>query len=254
VTAPTLAGDVALAWTAEARERLDRAPAFVRPGIVKLMAKRARERGRAVVDSEFLTEIRNESMLLVARCLRRFGLEELSSEAFDVARARMHRLPGKLRVIGEIERFLAGRTERNAMVLAKFQRYLEMIPDRGLPWTEEALARIQRVPDGVRPLARQAIETAAREARERLVSGAVVDRCLAGFGGAAPPTAEGPRAGGPVPGVTMLWTAEAEERLRRIPLAPIREIVVRRAEARARSQGLQVVDAAALGEAPRLLP
>jgi hypothetical protein len=249
MTAAAPPGDAEIVWTDEARERLAKAPPFVRPGIEKLMARRARERGRAIVDSEFLTEIRNESMLLVARCLRRFGFEGLSREAFDVARARMRRLPEKLRVLDEIEGFLARRSERNTMVLAKFQRYLEMVPDRGLPWTEEALARIQRAPDGVRPLVRQAIEAAAREARERLVSGAVVDRCIGGLGRADPSSLEGRRADGAIASVTMLWTAEAEERLRRIPLAAIRAMVVRQAEARARSQGLFVVDAAALGNA-----
>ncbi len=232
------------AWTEEARERLAHAPAFVRPGIVKLMAKRARERGRTVVDSAFLTEIRNESMLLVAKCLRGFGFEDLTLDAFDVAKAKMRKLPHKVEVIGEIQRFLAERTQKNEMVLAKFQRYLATMPERGLPWTEEALARIQRVPEGLRPLVREAIEAAAREARERLVSGEVVDRYLAQYREpAAVETA--PRSGGPVAGITMLWTAEAEERLRRIPLAPIRDMVARRTEAWARDHGLEVVDASA---------
>ena len=39
------------------------------------MQKRAHERGRAVIDSDFLTEIRNVSMLRVARCSRGFGFE-----------------------------------------------------------------------------------------------------------------------------------------------------------------------------------
>jgi hypothetical protein len=163
-------------WTAEARARLERAPAFVRPGIEKLMARRCRERGRAVVDSEFLTEIRNESMLLVAKCLRGFGLDALSSDAFDVARAKMRKLPRKLEVIGEIERFLAARTGKNAAMLEKFRGYLERIPARGLLWTEEALAQLERVPEDRRAEVKARIEAAAREARERLVSGAVVDR------------------------------------------------------------------------------
>ena len=208
------------------------------------MVRRAAERGRATIDSAFLTEIRNESMLLVARCLRGFGFEELSMGAFDVARAKMRRLPRKLRVIEEIRAFLAQRTEKNAMVLAKFQRYLDTLPAHGLPWTEEARARIQRVPEPLRGRVRQAIEAAAREARARLVSGAVVDRCLGGLG-AAPGAVEGhARAHGPLTGVTLLWTAGAEERVRRIPLPPVREMVVRRAEAWARAHGLEVVDEA----------
>lgn len=229
-------------WTAEAAQRLERAPAFVRSGIVKLMARRAQERGRTVIDSAFLTEIRNESMLLVARCMRGFGLASLSTEAFDVAKARMRKLPRKVEVIEEIERFLAGRAERNEMVLARFGRYLGEGADRGLPWTEEARARLQRVPEPSRGAVRRAIETAAREARERIVSGHVVDRVLGRAGGAGGAVETGPRSDGPVAGVTMLWTAEAEERLRRIPLRPIREMTARGTEAWARAQGLEVVD------------
>lgn len=229
-------------WTAEARGRLERAPAFVRPGIVKLMARRASERGRTVIDSVFLTEIRNESMLLVAKCLRGLGVQELSMDAFELARARMRKLPRKLEVIGEIERFLEARTEPNPMALARFRRYLELIPERGLPWTEEAISRIERVPEAIRPLASRAVEDAAREGRERLVTGEVLDRALAGLAARPGPVEGAPRTGGPIAGVTMLWTAEAEERLRRVPLAPVREWLARRAEEAARARGLSVVD------------
>jgi hypothetical protein len=126
------------------------------------MQKRARERGRSIIDSEFLTEIRNESMLRVAKCIRGFGFEELSMDAFEVAKAKMRRLPRKVAVIEEIKAFLGERTQKNEMVLAKFQRYLEMIPGRGLPWTEEALAQLERAPAFVRTLARQTIEAEAR--------------------------------------------------------------------------------------------
>jgi hypothetical protein len=40
----------------------------------------------------------------------------------------------------------------------------------------------------------------------------------------------------------MLWTAEAEERLRRIPIPAIRRMIVERVERYARDRGLEVVD------------
>ncbi|MBI3636295.1 MAG: PCP reductase family protein [Candidatus Rokubacteria bacterium] len=181
-------------------------------------------------------------MLLVSKCLRGFGFEELSLDAFEVAKAKMRKLPRKLEVIGEIQRFLAARTEKNEMVLAKFRGYLERIPERGLPWTEEALARLQRVPEPLRPLVRQSIDAAARATRERLVAGHVVDRYLARYHEPSSGAETAPRSDEPLTGVTMLWTAEAEERLRRIPLRPIRAMVVRRTEAWARERGLEVVD------------
>ena len=68
---------------------MEHAPDFVRAGILKVTEKRARERGRNFITSEFLTEIRNESMLRVAKVVKAFGFEELKMEAFDVARKKM---------------------------------------------------------------------------------------------------------------------------------------------------------------------
>jgi hypothetical protein len=246
--------DGEIVWTEEARRRVENAPAFVRPGILKLMERRARERGRTVITSEFLTEIRNESMLRVAKCIRGFGFEELSMEAFEVAKGKMRKLPRKVEVIEQIKAFLAARTQKNEMVLAKFQRYLEMIPDRGLPWTEEALARLERAPAFVRELARQAIDAEARRRGEKVVTPEVVEHALGSIRspGGASAESEGARSDEPLEGATMLWTAEAEERLRRIPIPAIRRVVIQRVEARARQQGLRVVDLALYEEAVRM--
>ncbi|MBI2160878.1 MAG: PCP reductase family protein [Candidatus Rokubacteria bacterium] len=46
----------------------------------------------------------------------------------------------------------------------------------------------------------------------------------------------------------MLWTAEAEERLRRIPIPAVRRMVIRRVEAAARTRGLEIVDRALYDE------
>jgi hypothetical protein len=236
-----------IVWTEEARRRVDAAPPFIRPGILKLMPIRARERGRTVITSEFLTEIRNESMLRVAKCVRGFGFEELSMAAFEVAKAKMRKLPRKVAVIDEIRAFLDARVTKNEMVLAKFARYLEMIPERGLPWTEEALARVQRAPAFVQGIARTAIEEEARRRREPVVTPEAVERVMGRLGSGDPSGApEGAaRSADPLPGVTMLWEAAAEERLRRIPIPAIRARVIRKVEAQARAQGLAVVDLAA---------
>lgn len=234
-----------IAWSEEARTRVERAPAFVRPGIVKLMERRARERGRSLITSEFLTEIRNESMLRVAKCIRGFGFEELHLEAFEVAKAKMRKLPRKVEVIAEIQTFLAARTQKNEMILEKFRQYLERIPERGLPWTDEALARLHRAPVGIRELARHSIEAEAQRRAEPVVTPEAVETVLAGSG---PEAAGGPAGGqavsGGEAGTTLPWTAEAEERLRRIPIAAVRTMVMRRAERCAREGGLEVVDLA----------
>jgi len=223
---------------------VEHAPAFVRPGILKLMDKRARDRGRTIIDSEFLTEIRNESMLRVAKCIRGFGFEELSLDAFEVAKAKMRKLPRKVAVIEEIKALLAERTRKNELILSKFQRYLEMIPARGLPWTEEALARLERAPAPVRELARGAIEAEARRRSEKVVTPEVVEhvvRAAPPYVTLSPTGGEGKGEGAAAGERTMPWGPAAEERLRRIPIPAVRRMVIQRVEAHARQQGLTVV-------------
>jgi hypothetical protein len=233
-------------WTEEARRRVATAPPFVRPGILKLMQVRARERGRTAITSEFLTEIRNESMLRVAKCIRGFGFEELSMAAFEVARAKMRKLPRKTAVIDEIRAFLDARVEKNQMILDKFRRYLESIPERGLPWMEEALARIERAPAAVREIAREAALERARQRREPVVTPEAVQEATDLMARAVGGAGEGPGgAAEPVEGMTLPWDLAARERLRRIPIPAVRALVVRRIEESARARGQSVVDLAA---------
>lgn len=140
-------------WSEEALQRVEHAPPFVRPGVYKLMTKRAREQGRSVITSAFLTEVRNESMLRVATCIRGFGFEELTVDAFEVAKQKMRRQPHKLQVIDEILILLAGRQDKNREIVAKFEAYLKALPESGLPslpftllWSAEAEARVRRIP------------------------------------------------------------------------------------------------------------
>ena len=243
-----------IVWTEEARRRVEKAPVFVRPGIYKLMIKRARERGRPVITSEFLTEIRNESMLRVAKCIKGFGFEELAAGAFEVAGEKMRKLPQKVEVIEQIEAFLRERTEKNTMIIGRFKHYLERVPERGLPWTDEAIARIQRLPSFLLEMIKGAAEEEAGRRKEHVVTPEVVEEILRRipmepFSLSSPPPSRGRgevgvRIEGPLP-FTMPWTAEAEERIRRIPIPPVRSMIIHRVEAWAQSEGLEVVDLSA---------
>lgn len=238
-------------WTEEALHRVENAPAFVRQGIYKLMVKRARERGRQVITSEFLTEIRNESMLRVAKCIKGFGFEELSMDAFEVAKQKMRRLPRKIEVIEQIKAFLGERPQRNAMIIAKFTHYLQMIPATGLPWTEEALAWFQRIPSFVQDMIKPVIEKEAKQRKEKVVTPEIVQQVLGTLLSSQEQNRnkkeeqhalEAGRVAGSLEGMTMLWTAQAEERLRRIPLPPVRQMIIQRVEKQARQRGLTVID------------
>ncbi len=54
---------------------------------------------------------------------------------FEVAKTEMQELPRKVEVIEEVKTFLGARVEKNEIVLAKFARHLQTVPERGLPWT-----------------------------------------------------------------------------------------------------------------------
>lgn len=117
--------DQEMVWAEEALRRVQAAPPFVRAGICKLMIKRARERGRTVITSAFLTEIRNKSMLRAGRRIRSFGFETLSMDVFEAAKQRMQKFPRKVKVIEEIRDHLRTRDKRDRGILARFKRHLK---------------------------------------------------------------------------------------------------------------------------------
>ena len=86
-------------WAEEAWERVKHAPEFVRPGIRKLMVQRCVKRGYKIVTSDYLTEIRNESMMLVSKRVKGFGFEELTMDAFDVAKEKCVKARVRLKLL-----------------------------------------------------------------------------------------------------------------------------------------------------------
>ncbi len=157
-------------WSTAALRRVEDAPEFVRPGIYKLMAKRACELGQPLITSDFLTHIRDESMLRVTRSMKRMGFEELHPGAFEVAKQKLRRSARKLEVIDAIQAFLAQRSERSEEIMAKFRDYFEGAPERGILWTPEAEARIEKVPSFVRPMVRQKVEVEAHKRKQTVVT------------------------------------------------------------------------------------
>jgi len=116
-------------WETEAQERVKNAPDFVRPGIYKLMEKRAKEKGYKLITSTFLSEIRDESMQFASRRMNKLGFDELDMEAFDTAKAKTKNKKKK-EVIDDIKDFLAERNVKNTEIINKFQKYLSHVSDR----------------------------------------------------------------------------------------------------------------------------
>jgi len=148
-----------ITWTEEAIRRVLNAPDFVRAGIKKLMVIRAKEKGLKEITSEFLSEIRDESMNFAARRMKNMGFEELQIQAFTKAKEKMKNIKKK-EVIGNIESFLKQRTGKNKSIIQKFEKYFNELNanDSGILWTKEAKERLEKAPPFVRPMAKKAIE------------------------------------------------------------------------------------------------
>ena len=100
-----------------------------------------------------------------------------------------------------------------------------------IKWTPEARKRLERVPPFIRDMVKYRMEVFARKRGLAEVSEAVMDEKLERWG------EEGGKGFAP----TLQWSAEAEERIDRIP-SFIRATVATEIEAFARSQGLTSVD------------
>ncbi len=167
-------------WDDEALARVENAPDFVRPGIKKLMPKRARERGKDRITTEFLTEIRDESMMLATRRMKSLGFSELKMDAWGEAKEKFKKSPDKQRVIDKISGFLGDRPAKNKKIIEKFGSFFSDDTGEKLGWTEDARARLDKAPSFARPMAKKAIEGYARKngfkyVTEEAVEGAMAD-------------------------------------------------------------------------------
>lgn len=117
--------DEEIKWEEAALKRVENAPEFVRPGIYKLMKKKAKEHGYKVITSKFLSEIRDESMMMVTKRMKKLGFDDLTMMAFDKAKDKIND-PKKKEVIDEIKQFLSERTGKNEEIIKKFEKYFKM--------------------------------------------------------------------------------------------------------------------------------
>ncbi|MBF0169564.1 MAG: radical SAM protein [Nitrospinae bacterium] len=180
VTVETATDAAEIPWTPDAKERVSHAPEFVRPGIPKLMQKRACERGKTVIDSAFLSEIRDESMMLASRRIKKLGIDELSMDAWDAARKKLFaKSPEKIQVIDTITELLNGREQKNGPIVERFSGYMADSLGKKLGWSKEARLRMERAPAFVREKAARAVEGFARENGYRIVNEEALDKALA---------------------------------------------------------------------------
>ena len=238
-------------WSPEAWERVKHAPAFVRPGIRKLMVQRCVKRGYKIVTSDFLTEIRNESMMLVSKRVKGFGFEELTMDSFEVAKEKMRQSPRKIEVIEEIEDFLAMRTEKKDDIVEKFKNYMNVVPSGGMPWNKEALAKMEKVPPFVLGMAKQTIEARARERGDKMVTEEIIEEVFTNIMPASAKQAMGmevteedlkkeqfeSNTPPDLPIFELKWDDDAIQKVMRIPISFIRDMAIKRIEQEVKKEG-----------------
>ncbi|MEX5212891.1 MAG: PCP reductase family protein [Nitrospiraceae bacterium] len=81
-------------WSDEAWKRLQTSPDFVRSGIRKAAERRARKLGLKEIDSDHLTQFRNQAMMKAVKRIRSYGFRELTFDAFETALQKTKRLQG----------------------------------------------------------------------------------------------------------------------------------------------------------------
>ena len=79
-------------WDPQTLRRVESAPEFIRAGIKKAAEFNARREGLTVITDEALTRFRNRAMMRAVRRMKSFGMQELSFDAFEIARKRVPRL------------------------------------------------------------------------------------------------------------------------------------------------------------------
>ncbi len=242
-------------WSEDAWERVKHAPEFVRPGIRKLMVQRCVKRGFKIVTSDYLTEIRNESMMLVSKRVKGFGFEELTMDAFDVAKDKMRQSPRKVEVIEEIEDFLSMRTEKKDDIVEKFKNYMEVAEPQGMPWSKEALEKMEKVPPFVLGMAKQTIEGRARQRGDKMITPSIIDEVFTSIMPASAKEAMGmevteedlkrdeqiDKEKEEAAELSLKWEDDALEKVSRIPIPFIRNMAVKRIEQEVSKESKEVV-------------
>jgi hypothetical protein len=139
--------DEPIRWTPDAWARLQTAPEFVRPGILKAAERRARRMGVVEITSPLLTRFRNQAMMKAVKRIRELGFAELTFDAFDAAKDRLRLVslnPEAQERLDRIRRYFA--TERAGAsgdvlgpdLMRRFRAHLRDPATAPLDTTEEA--------------------------------------------------------------------------------------------------------------------
>ena len=157
--------------------------------------------------------------------------------------------------IKKIEDFLAMRTEKKDDIVEKFKNYMEVTPASGMPWSKEALAKMEKVPPFVLGMAKQTIEGRARERGDKMVTPGIIEEVFTNIMPASAKQAMGIEvteeelkeeqtqtdAPQDIPEFELKWDDDALQKVMRIPISFIRNMAVKRIEQEIKKEGANKV-------------
>ena len=228
-------------WTDEASTRLERAPLFLRGMVRRLAEKKARELGHSEITGELLDQFKNQMMGGMG------GESGIAEAAAAMAQGQLPWTAAAKERLSGVPEFMRGMIKQIAEEVAKKDGHLEVNIDlftkveamgdireaaaASLPWTEEALARLQDKLKQSPPIAAEFVTDMLKRdtedlARERGI-GQIDEQVLVQLWDE--------------PQERVTWTDEAWKRLQTSPDF-VRSGIRKAAERRARKLGLKEID------------
>jgi len=234
-----------IAWTAEALQRMERAPVFLRGMVKRLAEKKARELGYTAITGEILDQFKSQMMGGMGGAAgMAAAAEEMAQGRLPwtaAARERLNLVPefmrGMIRQIAEERAREGGHMEVNIDLYEKVEALgdVQEATRPPLEWTEGARERLQDKIKNSPPIAMEFVSQMLRRDTEDLARERGLDRideaALARLWDA--------------PQERIAWSDEAWKRLQTSPDF-VRSGIRKAAERRARKLGLKEIDSAHL--------
>ncbi len=257
---------VQLAWTSEARQALDSVPSgYPRRRAKAQIEKEARVRKLPTITRELVMQAIEEgsgtSAETIESKLPESSAHQTSQSAAthgaktvvwtEAAEARLLKVPeGFMREmtrerISAFAQRTSATTVTPELVEEKYKEWASGSEKRSMQmeWEPEALERINRIPDFIRGMVALEVERCAREMKIDKVTGAAVDKAKNVWERSGEFHSEvTPSQYENQPETTVTWTAEAEERLQRVP-GFVREVARKSVEKYAAANGHTTITA-----------
>ncbi|MDP7229179.1 MAG: universal stress protein [Alphaproteobacteria bacterium] len=244
-----------VAWSVEAEKKISRAPEFVRDMARRMVLRHTQKLGHTFVTSDIVDEVMGKAMPGFAgndaAKQAELAWSEAASKLLETVRDAAVADNIRLRAIKR-----ARRDHADSVMPKHVTPFLDLSDSDRPTWTAAALARVAKVPQMVRETVKAGIEDLALERELKEISVALAEEGVAEARKAMCPVPEGGPKGeeaseaAPAPSdeVPLSWTAEAEERLARVPEGFMRDMTRQRVENMARAEGADTVTLALVQE------